>query len=109
MAAVDAVREPEKPKRVERGEMEEQLNDDTVSEKTLDQRPPIDPLRRVWVPIEKKMPDGNMLLRTTDKTVYIRLENGAIMRAQPKLRGKAARKADKKARQHAARTAHRID
>jgi len=105
--------------------MEEQLNDDTTRT-VIDQQPsidplrrtldsetlvtvpleetkanvsePIDPLRRVWIPIEKKLPDGNMLFRTTDKTVYVRLQNGAIMRARPKLRGKAARKAERIAR-----------
>ena len=103
------MREPEKPKRVERGEMEEQLNDDTVSEKTLDQRPPIDPLRRVWVPKEREMANGAVVLRTLDKEWYERCSDGSIRRVNQKLRGKAARKAEKKARQRATRTAHRID
>ena len=68
-------------------------------------KPPLDPLRRVFVPIEQKTPKGTIVFRTTDNLVYARAQEGGPMyRAIPKVRGKAARAADKRqrrmARQH---------
>ena len=61
-------------------------------------KPEIDPLRRVFVPRETKTPLGTTVFRTLDGTVYARVEDGSIRRAHRKLRGKAARRADKRAR-----------
>lgn len=45
----------------------------------------IDPRRRVYVPIEKRMLDGNWRFRTEDKTRYTRDQHtGTIRRADPK-------------------------
>ena len=56
---------------------------------------PIDPLRRVWVPIE----DKNGRFMTHDREVYVRDQTtGAIRRARPKLKGKAARRFERKLR-----------
>lgn len=52
----------------------------------------IDPLQRVFVPIEKRREDGTRVLYTTDKTKYIRGVDGVIRRADPKVNGKQARK-----------------
>lgn len=66
---------------------------------THKQKPTIDPLRRVFVPIEKRTAKGTIVFRTSDKTMYARLEEGGpIRRVVPKIRGKAARRADKLAR-----------
>ena len=55
---------------------------------------PLDPLRRVLVPIEKRMTNGNWVFRTSDNVRYIRMDNtGVIRRAQPKVNGKLAKKA----------------
>lgn len=67
---------------------------------TQQQKPAIDPLRRVLVPIEKKTSKGTIVFRTTDNRVYARVEEGGPMfRAVPKERGKHARALDKKQRQ----------
>lgn len=73
---------------------------DTLNESnSADKESPSNLLRRVFVPIEKRMTNGAYMFQTTDKTVYVRAELGAPMRrAIPKLRGKAARRADKRAR-----------
>jgi hypothetical protein len=55
----------------------------------------LDPLRRVFVPIE----DKRGFFRTHDYAVYQRnAESGVIRRAIPKQRGKAARRAERQAR-----------
>lgn len=46
----------------------------------------LDPLRRVFVPIERKNLDGTAVFFTTDKTQYIRGINGEIRRARPKVK-----------------------
>ena len=77
--------------------MEEQLTDGAVQE-TTDHKPSIDPLRRVFVPIERVTPNGTTVFGTHDREVYVRLEDGSIRRARLKLRGKAARKAERRTR-----------
>lgn len=62
----------------------------------------IDPLKRIFVPIEKRTAAGTLVFRTSDKQVYARLDDGSIRRAEKKIKGKAARRADKFAR-HACR------
>lgn len=60
---------------------------------------PIDPLRRVFVPIEQRTPRGTIVFKTHDNRVYARREEGGPMyRAIPKVRGKAARRHDKQQR-----------
>ena len=59
---------------------------------------PLDPLRRVWIPVEKRTTAGTLVFKTSDNTLYARLESGAIRRAHPKVKGKAARRADKERR-----------
>lgn len=56
-------------------------------------KPKIDPLHRVFVYNGSKF-------KTSDNTVYVRPQShvDTIRRATPKVRGKAARAADKKAR-----------
>lgn len=82
--------------------MDEQLNDPASSQDAANQQPPvdpirrdlqIDPLRRVWIPIERKTIMGQTTFSTHDKVVYGRLANGVIRRAIPKVNGKEARKA----------------
>lgn len=46
----------------------------------------IDPLRRIFIPIEKRMTNGEMTFRTMDKEQYIRAANGVIRRKYPKKR-----------------------
>ena len=58
----------------------------------------LDPLRRWWVPVEKKNVTGEYVFRTHDNQKYFRHLDGSIHRAVPKQRGKAARRADKLAR-----------
>lgn len=54
---------------------------------TSDQTTPLDPLHRVFVPIEKRMLDGNWRFRTLDKTQYTRDgKTGVIRRAVPKVK-----------------------
>lgn len=52
----------------------------------------IDPLRRIWVPIEKRNTDGSWGFRTTDGERYRRDENGVIRSIAKKVNGKIARK-----------------
>ena len=54
---------------------------------------PIDPLRRILVPIEKRMTNGNLTFRTSDSDQYIRTSDGVIRRKHPKINGKIAKKA----------------
>ena len=59
---------------------------------------PIDPLRRVFVPIERGLTGGALLLQTTDKQTYIRNGPGLPMRRiPPKVNGKIAKKARRRA------------
>lgn len=62
---------------------------------------PLDPLTRVFKPIERRTTAGTMVFKTHDNLVYARLNDGSMRRAIPKVRGKAARRADKKMRRHA--------
>lgn len=61
-------------------------------------KPAIDLLRRVFIPIERRTPNGTIVFKTTDHQMYARLDDGSIRRADRKVRGKAARAAEKKAR-----------
>ena len=64
-------------------------NDNATEQPTGDvhsrvNEPVVNPLRRVFVPIEKRMADGNFRLRTTDRTRYTRnAHTGTIFRADP--------------------------
>jgi hypothetical protein len=48
---------------------------------------PIDLLRRVFVPIEKRNIDGTYSFRTQDKREYVRMQDGSIRRAGVKRKG----------------------
>lgn len=61
------------------------------------QKPEIDPLRRVLVPIERVNQYGITTFRTTDRQEYYRGRGGAIRRRFPKVNGRLA----KKTRRHA--------
>jgi hypothetical protein len=61
-------------------------------------RPTINPLRRVFVPREFPIAEGGTVLRTTDGQTYRRGTDGAIRRAMPKVSGKVAKRARVKAR-----------
>ncbi len=65
-------------------------------------QPTIDLLQRVLVPIEKVTKTGTRIFRTTDKQMYVRMEDGSIHRVHSvnknNLTGKAARRAQKKQR-----------
>lgn len=54
---------------------------------------PIDPSRRILVPIEKRMTNGNRTFQTSDRDQYIRTPNGVIRRKHPKVNGRIAKKA----------------
>jgi hypothetical protein len=60
--------------------MDAQPKGGTPATANTDQRTSIDPLRRVFVPIERRMSDGNFRFRTQDKQRYVRLANGQIRR-----------------------------
>ena len=63
------------------------------------QPPQLDPLRRVFVPLERRTSAGTIVFRTTDKELYCRVDEGMPMqRVNKKIRGKAARRASKIAR-----------
>lgn len=62
----------------------------------------IDPLKRVFVPIEKRTSKGTLVFRTLDGDIYARLDDGSIRRARKKVNGKVARKQRAKARMHGA-------
>ena len=57
----------------------------------------IDPLNRVFVPIEKRMLNGNLTFQTSDKERYVRTSDGVIRRSTPKVNGKLAKKLRAKA------------
>ena len=62
-------------------------------------KPDLDPLRRVFIPIERTTPNGTTVFKTTDNMLYLRHPlDDSIRRATPKVRGKAARRRDKVAR-----------
>jgi hypothetical protein len=63
---------------------------------------PLDPLRRVFVPIEKRMLNGQMTFRTTDQTQYFCDDKGVIKRRFAKVNGKRAKKSRQKQRKAAA-------
>ncbi len=65
---------------------------------------PIDPLRRVFVP----RPNAQGLFKTHDGTAYHEDGNGTVRRLQPKVRGKAARKAERAARRRINERAKRL-
>jgi len=78
-------------------------NDNATEQPTGDvqsrvNEPVVNPLRRVFVPIEKRMADGNFRLRTTDRTRYTRnAHTGTIFRADPKPLNKHARRREQAA------------
>jgi hypothetical protein len=53
----------------------------------------LDPLKRVFVPVEKAG-----VFRTSDNETYQRRPDGSIHRVYRKVKGKAARRAERKAR-----------
>jgi hypothetical protein len=71
--------------------MERQLDDGKVAA-PADQQRPIDPLRRVFVPVKKRKSDGTIVLQTLDHTQYQRHADGSIRRIHPKVNGKLAKK-----------------
>ncbi len=75
--------------------MDEQLKDVDSGKPADDHKPPIDLLRRVFVPVEKRTAKGTVF-RTIDKTLYTRMKDGSIRRVHPKTNGKAARKLRRK-------------
>lgn len=52
----------------------------------------IDPLRRVFAPIERVTRSGVTMLSTTDHEPYFRANDGSIRRVNVKVNGKLARK-----------------
>ena len=58
----------------------------------LAEKPSLDPLRRVFVPVERRMTNGLMAFRTTDGESYVRLMDGSIRRAAPKVNGEQAKR-----------------
>ena len=75
--------------------MDSQLKDRPIGP---DQQKSIDPLRRVFIPVEKRNLDGTYSFKTHDKQSYVRLEDGSIRRVSPKVNGKVARKSRAKRR-----------
>lgn len=63
-----------------------------IAKDFLNEEEPLDPLRRVFVPIEKRMLDGRMIFQTTDRCQYLRDDRGVIVRRYPKVNGKKAKK-----------------
>ncbi len=60
---------------------------------TQDKRPSIDPLRRVFLPREGRMSNGDTMLRTVSNDVYIRdAETGVVRSAQRKMNGKQSKR-----------------
>lgn len=59
--------------------------DEAQSQSTMPSAPkPLDPLRRIFVPIEKRMTDGRLAFQTSDGEQYVRAQNGVIRRKNPK-------------------------
>jgi hypothetical protein len=92
--------------------MDDQLKDAGINaegvNQPVDQQRPIDPLRRVFVPIEKRTANGTLVFRTLDKQVYVRLEDGSIRRATPKMNGKEARRLRAKSRAKHLQSARKV-
>lgn len=68
----------------------------------------IDPLDRIWIPIEKRTAKGTLVFRTSDRETYARLDDGSIRRVDKKARGKAARRAERAARRENRQTIVRL-
>ena len=81
--------------------MEDHPKDDAAVR--IDQRPPLDPLRRVFIPIERRTKNGTIVFKTTDGELYMRHTDGSMRRVHKKVHGKAARKQRARMR-HAQRT-----
>jgi hypothetical protein len=77
--------------------MEQQPQDDRAKGATA-QRPPIDPLRRVFVPIERRDSHGDLTFRTSDGEKYYRDEHGVIRHTTVRVNGKLAKKLRRMAR-----------
>lgn len=77
------------------------LNQTMTAEETekakAEKAKPIDPLRRVFVPRESEIGDGIFAFKTSDKQRYFRRQDGSIRRETPKMNGKEARRARRKA------------
>jgi hypothetical protein len=69
----------------------------------MDRDAPLDPLRRVFVPVEKRTAQGTLVFRTTDKDLYFRGPDGSIRRSVPKVNGKLAKQMRRKQREEKAR------
>jgi hypothetical protein len=55
--------------------------------------------RHAFIPNERRVDERHTAFRTHDQSIYVRhVESGVIRRAQPKTKGKAARRAEKLAR-----------
>jgi hypothetical protein len=52
----------------------------------------IDPLQRVFIPVERRNMDGTMSFRTIDGMKYKRGVDGTIRRVTPKVNGKEAKR-----------------
>lgn len=66
-------------------------NNDTAKRNVTE--PAIDPLRRVFIPIEKEMLNGDWRFRTTDRRRYTRNgTTGVIRRTDPKPLNKHAKR-----------------
>lgn len=55
-------------------------------------------LKRIFIPIERRTAKGTLVFCTSDKEIYARLDDGSIRRTTSKVKGKAARRANKAAR-----------
>jgi hypothetical protein len=64
---------------------------------TPTEKPSLDLLRRVFVPIERRTVKGTLVFKTQDGDMYARLADGSIRRTHPKVNGKDARRARRKA------------
>lgn len=66
--------------------------DGQLDDGKADQQPPLHPLRRVFIPIERKTSAGTSVFRTTDNEMYCRADDGSIRSVNKKMNGKKARK-----------------
>jgi hypothetical protein len=73
--------------------MDDQLKDVERGTTADDHKPTTDLLRRVFIPIERRTVKGTFVFKTMDGELYVRLDDGSIRRARPKINGKQARKA----------------
>ena len=60
--------------------------------------PALDPLRRVFIPVEKRASNGDWLFETSDGHTYRRGIDGVIRSRMPKINGKLAKRIRAKAR-----------